>query len=80
MKGWGAKKFGMSFETREIKLFGRDISAFCWDVLAAPEKFEKKKVSVQFLAPIYLMCLFCSLCKRRAHFQGQAVAKGRVQH
>ena len=50
MKGWGAKKFGMSLKTREIKLFRRDIPGFCWDIPAAPEKFEKKKVWAQFLA------------------------------
>ena len=33
----------MSLKTREIKLFGRDIPGFCWDIPAAPEKFEKKK-------------------------------------
>ena len=38
VKGWGAKKFGMSLETREIKLFGRDIPEFCWDILAVPGK------------------------------------------
>ena len=38
----GAKKFGMSLETREIKLFGWDIPGFCWDIPAVPEKFEKK--------------------------------------
>ena len=27
-EGVGAKKFGMSLETREIKLFGRDIPGF----------------------------------------------------
>ena len=43
-EGVGAKKFGMSLETREIKLFGRDIPGFCWDILAVPEKFEKKFV------------------------------------
>ena len=41
-EGVGAKKFGMSLETREIKLFLRDIPGFCWDVPAAPEKFERK--------------------------------------
>ena len=25
-----------------LKLFGRDIPGFCWDILAVPEKFEKK--------------------------------------
>ena len=39
----GAKKFGMSLETREIKLFYRDIPGFCRDIPAVPEKFEKKK-------------------------------------
>ena len=43
VNGWGAKKFGMSLETREIKLFGRDIPRFCWDIPEGPEKFEKKK-------------------------------------
>ena len=44
----GAKKFGMSLETREIKLFGRDIPGFCRDIPAAPEKFEKKKFVFDF--------------------------------
>ena len=39
----GAKKLSMSLETREIKLFWRDIPGFCWDIPAVPEKFEKKK-------------------------------------
>ena len=43
-EGVGAKKFGMSLETREIKLFGRDIAGFCWDIPEAPEKFEKKSL------------------------------------
>ena len=46
-EGVGAKKFGMSLKTREIKLFGRDFPGFCWDIPVAPEKFEKK-VCVQF--------------------------------
>ena len=37
------KKFGMSFETREIKNFWRDIPGFCRDIPGVPEKFEKKK-------------------------------------
>ena len=44
MIGVGAKKFDMSLETREIKLFGRDIPGFCRDILEVPEKFEKKFV------------------------------------
>ena len=43
VKGWGAKKFGMSLETRETKLFGRDIPGFCWDIPTVREKFEEKK-------------------------------------
>ena len=39
----GAKKFDTSLETREIKLFGRDIPAFCRDIPGVPEKFKKKK-------------------------------------
>ena len=38
----GAKKFGMPLETREIKLFWRDIPGFCRDIPELPEKFEKK--------------------------------------
>ena len=47
-EGVGAKKFGMSLETREIKLFGRDIPGFCQDIPGAPEKFEKKKFGFNF--------------------------------
>ena len=50
-EGVGAKKFGMSLETREIKLFGRDIPRFCRDISEVSEKFEKKKVCVQFSSP-----------------------------
>ena len=39
----GGKKFDMSLEAREIKLFGRYIPGFCRDIPGAPEKFEKKK-------------------------------------
>ena len=58
-EGVGAKKFGMSLEIRQIKLFGRDIPGFCRDIPAAPEKFEKKRLcpifgpySRPFLLPI----------------------------
>ena len=37
-EGVGAKKFGMSLETREIKLFG----GISREIPGAPEKFEKK--------------------------------------
>ena len=41
--GVGAKKFGMSLETREIELYWRDIPGFCCsDIPGVPEKFEKK--------------------------------------
>ena len=49
-EGVGAKKFGMSLKTREIKLFWRDIPGSCWDIPAVPEKFELKFV-FNFLAP-----------------------------
>ena len=44
----GAKKFDTSLETREIKLFGRDIPGFCRDIPEWPEKFEKKKFVFNF--------------------------------
>ena len=47
----GAKKFDTSLETREIKLFGRDIPGFCRDIPGAPEKFEKKKVWGSIFVP-----------------------------
>ena len=49
-EGAGAKKFGMSLETREIKLFWRDIPGFCQGIPEAPEKFEKIK-SCSILVP-----------------------------
>ena len=42
-EGVGAEKFGMPLETREIKLFWRDIPGFCRNIPEIPEKFEKKK-------------------------------------
>ena len=47
----GTKKFDMSLETQGIELFGRDIPGFCPDIPGVPEKFEKKKVRVQFPFP-----------------------------
>ena len=65
----GAQKLGMSLETREIKLFWRDIPGFCWDIPPVPEKFENKKVCVHFLAPIFVtrmtvayVCLMFAHC------------------
>ena len=55
-EGVGAKKFGMSLETREIKhfFFCRDIPKFCRDIPEVPEKFEKKSlcsIFVPYLSP-----------------------------
>ena len=50
----GAKKFDTSLETREIKLFGRDIPGFCRDIPELPEKFEKK--SLCSISVPYLRC------------------------
>ena len=44
----GAKKFDTPLETREIKLFGRDIPGFRRDIPELPEKFEKKKFGFNF--------------------------------
>ena len=54
MKGVAAKEFDMSLEAQGIKLFWRDIPGFCRDIPEAHEKFEKKNVWVQFLAPMKL--------------------------
>ena len=42
----GAKKFGMSLETRETKLLWREIPGSCWDVAGVPEKFDKNLCSI----------------------------------
>ena len=55
--GWGgglpregvrAKKFSMSLETRETKLFWRDRPGFGRDIPGAREKFEKKTFVFNF--------------------------------
>ena len=46
--GVGAKKIGMSLESRESKSFWWAIPDFCWDIPGAPEKFEKKKFVFNF--------------------------------
>ena len=56
-EGAGAKKFGMPLETREIKLFWRDIPGFCRDIPVVPEKCEKKGLC-SILVP-YWMLLLC---------------------
>ena len=48
----GAKKFGTSLETREIKLFWRAIPGFCRDIPAVPKKFEKKSLC-SILGPFF---------------------------
>ena len=47
MNGWGPK-VRYVLETREIKLFWRDIPGFCWDIPAVPEKYEKKRFVFNF--------------------------------
>ena len=50
----GAKKFGMSLETQGNQTLGRDIPGFCRDIPPkVPEKFERKKVCVQFSSPMH---------------------------
>ena len=46
----GAKKFGMSLETREIKLFWRDIPGFCRDI---PPKKRPKSLRKKSLGSIF---------------------------
>ena len=41
-EGVGAKKFGMSLETREIKLFGQDIPGFPGVSRPCPKSLRKK--------------------------------------
>ena len=64
-EGVGAKKFGMSFETREIKLLWRDIPGFCRDIPKEPEKFENKIKFVFNSRPLFLtfrvIFLFCKV-------------------
>ena len=48
-QGAGAKRFGMSLETRETKRFWRDIPGFGQDIPGMPEKSENKKFVFNFL-------------------------------
>ena len=41
-EGVGVKKFDMSLDPREIKLFWRHIPGFCRDIPGMPQKFERK--------------------------------------
>ena len=47
----GTKKFGMSFETRETKLFGRISRDFAEIFRGVPETFEKKGSLCSILVP-----------------------------
>ena len=49
-EGVGAKKFGISLETREFKLFGRDVPGFCPGYPGGARKVWGKKC-VQFSSP-----------------------------
>ena len=52
-EGVGAKKFGMPLETREIKLFWRDIPGFCWDIPGRPKSLRKKSLGSIFVPYIF---------------------------
>ena len=80
MKGWGPKKFGMSLETRETKLFWWDIPGFCWDIPGVPEKSEKKKFVFNF-GPLFLVRqgpLGCWVTKHCTYLQGDAEWAGQL--
>ena len=51
VKGWGPKSSVCPSKPGKSNFFGGISRNFAWDIPAAPEKFEKKKVCVQFLAP-----------------------------
>ena len=55
-EGVGAKKFGMSLETREVKLFWRDIPDFA--VPAVPEKLERKKLVFNYWPLLFSLLNF----------------------
>ena len=53
MKGWGPKSSVCPSKPGKSNFFGGDIPGFWWDIPGAPDKFEKKKVWVQFSFPKY---------------------------
>ena len=59
-EGVGAKKFSMSLETREIKLFWRDIPRFCRDIPGSPKSL--KKMFVFNSRPLIPRCTKQSSC------------------
>ena len=69
----------MSLETREIKLFWRDIPGFCRDIPGVPEKFEKKKF-VFNSRPLYTLLTLAFLPgdKNFGYFPEVPVTKMRV--
>ena len=73
-EGVGAKKFGMSLETRENKFFGRDIPGSCWDIPAVPEKFEKKKFGFNFW-PLVTGMHWTGFPDRNTYHKGKIVPK-----
>ena len=54
----------MSLETRETKLFCRDIPGFCRDIPEVPEKFEKKEFMFNFRSLDFA-------CKKNEDFRGR---------
>ena len=65
----GAKKFDTPLETREIKLFGRDIPGFRRDIPELPEKFEKKTFGFNFRP---LNCFDCFSTQSRTFWTAGA--------
>ena len=50
VKGWGPKRSACPSKPGKSIFLGRDIPGFGWDILAVPEKFEKKKFVFNFWA------------------------------
>ena len=59
MKGWGPKSSMWPSMPRKSNFLGGISRVFCWDIPGVPEKFEKKKVWVQFSFPkiVFGSCL-----------------------
>ena len=86
----GGQKVRYVLETQGIKFFWRDIPGFCRDIPETPEKFEKKNVWVQFLAPtkinpkIHPGLSFCScdcpdwFCQCRTSFEDIDIKPQRI--
>ena len=50
-EGLGAKKFGMCLGIGEMKLFGRDIPGFCWDIPGGARTVRTKKSLCSIFGP-----------------------------